>query len=71
MRQSASTGPGLITEKDLAMSLEIFGWVRYPFSIIINKGARWRSGRASDSESRGQWFHPRRQHRVVSLSKAH
>ena len=34
-------------------------------------GARWRSGRASDSESRGPGFDPRMRHRVVSLSKTH
>ena len=34
-------------------------------------GARWRSGRASDSESRGPGFEPHKRHRVVSLSKAH
>ena len=33
--------------------------------------ARWRSCRASDSESRGPWFEPHRRHRVVSLSKTH
>ena len=37
----------------------------------FNKGARWRSGRASASESRGPGFDPHRRHRVVSLSKAH
>ena len=37
----------------------------------IYKGARWRSGRASDSESRGHGFDPHRHHRVVSLSKTH
>ena len=35
------------------------------------EGARWRSGRASDSESRGPGFEPHKRHRVVSLSKAH
>ena len=35
------------------------------------KGARWRSGRASDSESRGPGFDPHKRHRVVSLSKTH
>ena len=35
------------------------------------KGAQWRSGRASDSESRGPGFDPHRRHRVVSLSKTH
>ena len=30
-----------------------------------------RSGRASDSESRGPGFDPHKRHRVVSLSKAH
>ena len=32
-------------------------------------GARWRSGRASDSESRGPGFDPHRRNSVVSLSK--
>ena len=35
------------------------------------KDSRWRSGRASDSESRGPGFEPHKRHRVVSLSKAH
>ena len=35
------------------------------------QGARWRSGRASDSESRDPGFDPHRRHRVVSLSKTH
>ena len=35
------------------------------------KGAWWRSGRASDSESRGPMFNPHKPHRVVSLSKTH
>ena len=30
-----------------------------------------RSGRASDSESRGPGFDPHKRHRVVSLSKTH
>ena len=30
-----------------------------------------RSGRASDSESKGSGFDPHRRHRVVSLSKTH
>ena len=34
-------------------------------------GAWWRSGRASDSESRGPGFDPHRSHCVVSLSKTH
>ena len=38
---------------------------------LIKEGARWRSGRASDSESRGPWFDPHRRHRVVSLRKTH
>ena len=33
------------------------------------EGARWRSGRASDSESRGPGIDPHRRHRGVSLSK--
>ena len=37
----------------------------------LNSGARWRSGRASDSESTGPGFDPHRPHRVVSLSKTH
>ena len=45
--------------------------------LIFNLGARWRSGRASDFESRGtgldQAFkrHRLKGHRVVSLSTAH
>ena len=34
-------------------------------------GARWHSGRAFDSESRGPGFDPDGRHRVVSLSKTH
>ena len=37
----------------------------------IQKGARWRSGRASDSESRGPGFDPHKRHSVVSLGKTH
>ena len=33
--------------------------------------ARWRSGRASDSELKGPGFDPHRRHHVVSLSKTH
>ena len=47
-------------------------WRNYPdFATEIMKGARWRSGRASDSESRGPGFDPHKRHRVVSLSKTH
>ena len=35
------------------------------------QGARRRSGRASDSESRGPGFDSHKRHRVVSLSKTH
>ena len=42
-----------------------------PCSPFVIKGARWRSGRASDSESWGPGFEPHKRHRVVSLSKAH
>ena len=41
------------------------------FATILHKGVRWRSGRASDSESRGPGFDPHRRHHVVSLSKTH
>ena len=48
---------------------------KYPgFALYKPKGpqgARWRSGRASDSESRGPGFDPHKRHRVVSLSKTH
>ena len=37
----------------------------------ISKGTRWRSGRASDSESRSPEFDPHRRRRVASLSKIH
>ena len=45
-------------------------------AAVINKiqllrGARWRSGRASDSESKGPWFDSHRRHRVMSLCKTH
>ena len=36
-----------------------------------DKGARWPSGRASDSESNGPGFEPHKGHRVVFLSNAH
>ena len=39
------------------------------YQINLGTGARWRSGRASDSESRGHGFDPHKRHRVVSLSK--
>ena len=35
------------------------------------EGVRWRSGRASDSESRGPGFDPHKLHCVVSLCKTH
>ena len=38
---------------------------------VYKEGARWRSGRASDSESRGLGFDPHKRHRVVSLGKIH
>ena len=41
------------------------------FSSVIPLGREWRSGRASDSESRGHLFDPHTRHRVVSLSKTH
>ena len=37
----------------------------------LSEGARWRSARASDSESRDPRFDPHRRHHVVSLSKTH
>ena len=42
--------------------------VKYP---RMSSGARWRSDRASYSESRGPGFDPHRRHHVVSLSKTH
>ena len=39
--------------------------------LLRIKGARWRKGRASGSESRGPGFDPHRRHRVASLSKTH
>ena len=39
--------------------------------LFLFEGARWRSGRASDSESRGPGFSSHRRHGVVSLSKTH
>ena len=38
---------------------------------MLEKGALWPSGRASDSESRGPGFDPHKGHRVVSLSETH
>ena len=38
---------------------------------IDQKGTRWPSSRASDSEARGHGFDPHKGHRVVSLSKTH
>ena len=38
---------------------------------IYNLPKGWRSGRASDSESRGPGFDPHKRHRVVSLSNTH
>ena len=37
----------------------------------MGRGARWPSGRASDSGARGQGFDPHTGRRVVSLSKIH
>ena len=48
-----------------------------PFSIALHcrmnsvREARWRSGRASDSESRSPGFDSHKWQRVVSLSKTH
>ena len=41
------------------------------FSPKIMRGARWLSGRASDSELRGPGFDLQSQHFIVSLSKTH
>ena len=41
---------------------------RKPIKVM---GARWPSGKASDSKSRGPGFDPHKGHRVVSLSKTH
>ena len=38
---------------------------------ISAEGARWPSGRASDSESRGPEFDPHKGHRNLSLSKTY
>ena len=38
---------------------------------MVYQGARWRSGIALDSESRGPGFNPHRGLHVVSLSKRH
>ena len=43
----------------------------YNVSIETFEGARWRSGRESDSDSVGPGFEPHKRHRVVSFSKAH
>ena len=48
-----------------------FPYVGEPLLQMTGKGARWHSGRKSDSESRGPGFDPHKRHRVVSLSKAH
>ena len=39
--------------------------------IVMAQGARWHSGRASDSELKGPGFDSHRRHHVVSLSKTH
>ena len=47
-------------------------YLYYTSHILHNnnkKRARWPSGRASDSESRGLGFDPHKGHRVVTLSK--
>ena len=47
--------------------------IRYLCDVLHDntgsKGARWPSGRASDSKSRGPGFDPHNGHCVVSLSK--
>ena len=43
----------------------------WPKVLAKCAGARWRSGRASDSESRGPGYNPQRRHHFVSLSKTH
>ena len=44
---------------------------RNSHSTNRDEGARWRSSKASDSESRCPGFDPHRRHCVVSLSKTH
>ena len=51
--------------------VEIFVIHIVQFFIQLIKGAQWRSGRASDSKSRGPEFDPHKRHRGVSLSKTH
>ena len=41
------------------------------YFYMKTRGPQWRSGRASDSESRVPGFDPHKRHRVVSLSKTH
>ena len=49
----------------------IFQLVCQTHILLSVVGARWRSGRALDSESRGPGFDPHKRHRVVPLSKTH
>ena len=41
------------------------------FSIIINEGGQWLSGRVLDSRVKDRGFEPHRGHCIKSLSKTH
>ena len=60
----------LKTERIHSDILRLFFFFFFFFFFVFlfrHRGARWRSGRASDSESRGPGFDPHRRHRGVSF----
>ena len=61
--QSAKINPGknVLGDKNLKFDIHKIKF--------IYQAARWRSGRASDSELRGPGFDPHRRHRVVSFEQ--
>ena len=54
--------------QQISMNLILGVWVNYLISLHYEIGARWLSGRVSDSGARGPGFETYRR-RVVSLSK--
>ena len=79
----SSSGPTLTCKTECVLNMEkTRGLLVLHLSICIceylnytdqntNQGARWPSGRASDSKSRGPGFDPHKGQHAVSLSKTH
>ena len=63
------------SKKNSKRNEEKYSLVDIIFSLhsvpVEASGARWRSGRASGSESRAPGFDPHSRHRIWSLNKTH